>query len=539
MNLFSNIKGDLYGGITAAVVALPLALAFGVASGAGPLSGLWGAILIGFFASLFGGTPSQVSGPTGPMTVVMAAIVMQYAHHPVLAFSVVVMGGILQILFGFFRLGNLISLVPYTVVSGFMSGIGCIIIILQLAPLLGQNIPDGGTVAALAALPDMLSQANAHAILAGLLSLVLMIFWPTRLKRILPPPLVALLIGTLAVAFFLDQSPVLGPIPTGFPDLYMPEISFDHLKDMAASALILALLGSIDSLLTSLIADTLTKTPHNPNKELLGQGVGNIIAGLCGAIPGAGATMRTVINIRAGGTTPLSGLIHSVILFAIVMGFGPLAENIPHAVLAGILLKVGWDIIDWQYLQFVRTAPRKGMAHMLLVLFLTVFVDLIFAVGTGLVLASLTFVKHMAHMQVKGVRCLPADEENIWPIHLTEEETEAIKRLSPKLILYHFDGPLSFGAARNIFTKLNPDKEAEIVLFDFSNADYIDTTAALAFKEAVNRIRTGGHTIAVCGVPPKIQGAFDGLHVLRTLEEPHIFQSRQAALIDLEEQLAD
>jgi len=534
MNMFSNIKGDFYGGITAAVVALPLALAFGVASGAGPLAGLWGAILVGFFASAFGGTPSQVSGPTGPMTVVMAAVIMQYANDPVMAFSVVIMGGVLQILFGIFRLGSLISLVPYTVISGFMSGIGCIIIILQSAPLFGHDIPKGGTVGALNALPDMILHMNKDALIVGLLSLILMVVWPKRLSHFLPAPLLSLIIGTLCVLTFLPNAPVIGDIPTGFPEIHIPTITYNDLSDMLGSALILALLGSIDSLLTSLIADSLTKKPHNSNRELIGQGIGNAIAGLFGAIPGAGATMRTVINIRAGGMTPLSGIIHALILFAIVMGLGPLAEKIPHAVLAGILIKVGWDIIDWNYLQLIKTAPRKGVVHMLLVLFLTVFVDLIVAVGAGLVLASLTFVRHMADLQAKSVQRFQGNtDEDQSMIRLSTEEKTALQNLSHFLVVYHFDGPLSFAAAKNAFAKLNGEHTSKIILFDFSSTTYIDTTAALTLKEAVQTLVQNGSEVAICGLLPEIAISLNGLNALKSFNSQNIFQDRKTALLEL------
>ncbi|NVK19199.1 MAG: SulP family inorganic anion transporter [Methylocystaceae bacterium] len=529
MGLFRNLKGDIYGGVTAAVVALPLALAFGVASGAGPLAGLWGAILVGFFASAFGGTSSQVSGPTGPMTVVMTAVLMQYSDQPLIAFSVVVMGGALQIVFGLLRLGSLISLVPYTVISGFMSGIGCIIILLQLSALVGLGGVEGGTVGVLMALPDIVKNAQLDASLAGFLSLALMIFWPAKLSKILPAPLLALIIGTGAVFFFWQDAPVIGTIPTGFPDFHLPEISYVLLKDMLGSALILALLGAIDSLLTSLIADSMSSTAHHSNKELIGQGIGNMVAGVFGAIPGAGATMRTVINIRAGGVTRLSGMIHSLVLLGIVLGFGSLAEKIPHAVLAGILLKVGWDIIDWDYLKLIRRAPKKGVIHMFLVLILTVFVDLIIAVGTGLVVASLSFVKHMSDLQVKGVRTLESANGRF-----SDEEADAWRQLSPVLVLYHLEGPMSFGAAKGIFNRLIDYGEAEMVLFDFSGVTYVDTTACLTFRDTLLAAKDRGKRVYVCGVEDPVQKAFAGLKVLNTVSEHDIFINRQQALQHLQ-----
>ena len=357
---FDNIRGDIYGGLTAAVVALPLALAFGVASGAGPIAGLYGAIFVGLFAALFSGTPAQVSGPTGPMTVVMAGVFTQFGHEPAMAFTVVMLAGLLQILFGVLKLGRYINLMPFPVISGFMSGIGVIIIILQLAPLVGHTAPVGGILIALVHVPQAYSSPAIEATAIGLLALFIVFAWPARLGRIVPPPLVALVIGTLAAMFALPGAPVLGEIPTGLPQPILPLFDLASVPLMLRAALILAVLGTIDSLLTSLVADNVTQSHHKSNRELIGQGIGNAIAGVFGAIPGAGATMRTVVSVRAGGRTPISGALHALVLLAIVLGLGGFAERIPHAVLAGILIKVGLDIIDWGYLQRVRRAPGAG-----------------------------------------------------------------------------------------------------------------------------------------------------------------------------------
>lgn len=354
---FDNIRGDIYGGLTAAVVALPLALAFGVASGAGPIAGLYGAIFVGLFAALFGGTPAQVSGPTGPMTVVMAGVVTQFGHAPAMAFTVVMLAGLLQILFGVLKLGRYINLMPFPVISGFMSGIGVIIIILQLGPLVGHASPGGGILIALADVPRAYASPVVAAAAVGALALFIVFVWPSRLGRIVPSPLVALVIGTLVAVFVLPGAPVLGEIPTGLPRPILPLFDLASVPLMLRAALILAVLGTIDSLLTSLVADNVTQTHHDSDRELIGQGIGNAVAGLFGAIPGAGATMRTVVNVRAGGRTPISGALHALVLLAMVLGLGGFAERIPHAVLAGILIKVGLDIIDWGYLQRIRRAP--------------------------------------------------------------------------------------------------------------------------------------------------------------------------------------
>ena len=371
----SNLRGDIYGGLTAGIIALPLALAFGEASGAGPIAGIWGAIFVGFFASLFGGTGSNVSGPTGPMVVVFAGVFASLSGNPALVFAAVVLAGVLQILLGVFKMGQYIRLVPYPVVSGFMSGIGCIIIALQLSRLFGHEPEGGGTIPALTAIPGAIMDPNIAALSVGVITLGVIFFWPKNLGKFFPAPLAALVIGTLA-SFVLKGAPILGNIPTGFPSFIMPQFSSETFAVVLEAAVLLAVLGAIDSLLTSLVADNMTRTRHDSDKELVGQGIGNTFAGFFGAIPGAGATMRTVVNIRTGGQTKISGMLHAVLLLAVVISLAPLASQIPHAVLAGILIKVGYDIVDVAYLKRAHKGPRWDLALMAMVLLLTVFVDL-------------------------------------------------------------------------------------------------------------------------------------------------------------------
>jgi len=523
---FDNLRGDLFGGVTAAIIALPLALAFGVASGAGPMAGLYGAIFVGFFASLFGGTPTQVSGPTGPMTVVMATVIMQYAHEPAMAFTVVMMGGLFQILFGVLRIGRLVSLVPFTVVSGFMSGIGCIIIILQLGPLVGHAAPQGGIVAAVMALPDFYAHPNWHALGVGVLTVVMVYLMPKRLSRILPAPLLALVVGAVLVLVALPDAPVLGAIPTGAPQPHLPTLAWAALPQMLSSALVLALLGSIDTLLTSLVADTMTRTQHQSNRELIAQGIGNVAAGLFGGIPGAGATMRTVVNIRSGGKTGLSGVIHALLLLAVILGLSPLASAIPHAVLAGILIKVGVDIIDWRYLTRIRHAPRPGVAIMFLVFGLTVFVDLILAVGVGLVAASLLFVKRMADLQIAQTHARNASLE----AYLREEEAKILARHAGTIILYHLSGPMSFGGAKGMMQGLALGNGLKVVIVDFSDVTLIDTSGAFAVEDLLHRAEAGSQQVFIAGLKERDMKVMEGLGILGPVPREHIFDTRIEAI---------
>lgn len=519
-----NLRGDLFGGITAGIVALPLALAFGEASGAGPIAGLWGAIIVGFFAALFGGTSTQVSGPTGPMVVVFAGLFASLSGDPTLVFTAVILAGALQIAFGVFKLGDYIRLVPYPVVSGFMSGIGCIIIALQVSRLFG-HAPDGkGTINALTAIPDAVMDPNMTAVMISVISLGIVFFWPKSWGKYIPSALAALIIGTL-VSVGMPGAPVLGDIPRGFPGLIMPSLSAETALIVFEAAFILALLGSIDSLLTSLVADNMTRTRHNSDKELIGQGIGNTIAGFFGGIPGAGATMRTVINIRTGGSTRISGMVHALLLLAVVISLAPLAGMIPNAVLAGILVKVGYDIVDWAYLRNAHRGPRWDLALMVLVLGLTVFVDLITAVAVGVVLAALAFVKQMADEQLKTI-----GEESSHTV--TPAEAKLLDMVKGKVMLYDFDGPLSFGAAADAghqFRERVPEHSMAIVL-DFSRVPFIDVSAARAVETIACDAWKSGKTVYITGLRQRVSDVLHGLKADGCLPVDQRFEKRIDAI---------
>lgn len=519
--------GDVFGGITAAVVALPLALAFGVASGVGPIAGLYGAIAVGFLAAVFGGTSSQVSGPTGPMTVVMAAIVAQHADNLSHAFAIVILGGLFQIAFGLMRIGRYVSYTPYSVVSGFMSGIGVIIILIQVLPFLGLPAATGGPLALYDALRN-LGAINPMALGIAVLSLAIMIYWPDRLAKYLPAPLAALVAGTVAALLLPPGVPVIGEVPTGWPQIQIPNLAMSDLPGIVQPALILALLGSIDSLLTSLVADAITRTRHDSNRELIGQGIGNMAAGLIGAIPGAGATMRTVVNVRAGGRTRLSGALHAVILLALVLGLGPVAEQIPHAALAGILMKVGWDIIDWPYLKRIRRAPREKLAVMLVTMVLTVFVDLITAVAVGLILAGFVTARWMEVEELKGIvqLALPDAEDE-----LPEQERNALSGLNGQVTMIALRGRFSYASARQLVQTLSSGLSAyRMAIFDLTDAAHIDTSAALAIESMLEAASEELEGIIVCGLSGDADDTLDRLGVLQPRQGLHQVDTRMEAI---------
>ena len=525
---FSHLRGDIFGGLTAGVVALPLALAFGEASGAGPIAGVYGAIIVGFFAALFGGTPSQISGPTGPMIVVFAGVFASLSGDVSLVFATVVLAGVIQIAFGLLGFGQYIRLVPYPVVSGFMSGIGCIIIALQLARLFGHEPAGSGTIPALMEVPNAVSNPNWEALGVGLLTLAIVFRWPAKWGRYLPGPLAALITGTVA-SLGLSTVPVLGDIPTGLPQFIMPAFSSDTLLIVFEAAMILAVLGAIDSLLTSLVADNMTRTRHHSNRELIGQGVGNTIAGFFGGIPGAGATMRTVVNIRTGGVTKISGMLHSLLLLAVVVVLAPLASKIPHAVLAGILVKVGYDIIDVSYLKHAHRGPRFDLALMVMVLSLTVFVDLITAVVAGVVVAALAFVKQVADAQLAAAAGENADSTD----GLSDTESTLLSECGNRLTYFDLGGPLSFGAAadlgHHVRERISPTHHTSLVL-DFSKVPFMDVSAARAVETIALDAAHAGKHLYVCGINEQVTASLEGLGVSELIPVTSRFETRADAL---------
>lgn len=501
-NWTCNWRGDLFGGITAAIVALPLALAFGIASGAGPAAGLYGAVIVGFFAAVFGGTPAQISGPTGPMTVVMTALTAQFvAQYPeqglALAFSTVFLGGCLQAVFGWLRIGKYIVMVPYPVISGFMTGIGIIIILLELGPLLGFS-PGANIAEAIAALPAQIGHPSVDAVSIGALTLAVVFLWRGKVNRIVPAPLLALVVATLALQLVFPGSAIerIGEIPASLPALHLPTVRFDVLQSMLVGALMLAILGSIDSLLTSLVADNMTGTQHQSDRELIGQGIGNALAGLFGGLPGAGATMRTVVNIRAGGSGPLSGAVHALILLAIVAGMGFIFESIPLAALAGLLVKVGIDIIDWPFLKRLHRLPGFPALLMTLVFLLTVFADLITAVFVGVFIKNLVTVSKLSDLQLGSVILTDGirDVER-----LSEIERELLSRNPGNTVLLRITGPVSYAVGRGLTRRFRQYGSSRLLVIDIADASIVGISTAMVLEELVRRALSNGIGVRLVG----------------------------------------
>jgi SulP family sulfate permease len=530
-----HIRGDAFGGITAAVVALPMALAFGVASGAGAEAGLYGAILVGLFAALFGGSPTLISEPTGPMTVVFTAVIAKLiASDPVngmaMAFTVVILAGTFQILFGAMRLGKYVTLMPYTVVSGFMSGIGIILIILQIGPLLGQASPSGGVISILQNVPHLFAGIRPEETLLAVLTVAILFLMPVSLKRYLPPQLLALVAVTLISVLLLGGEGIrrIGEIPTGLPELRMPVFSIEQWEIMLVDAIVLGMLGCIDALLTSVIADSLTRKQHNSDKELIGQGIGNVMSGLFGGLPGAGATMGTVVSIQAGARTALSGLIRAGILIVVVLWAADLTAVIPLAVLAGIALKVGIDIIDWRFLKRAHRMSGKGALITYGVIALTVFVDLIAAVGVGLFVANVMTVTRLSELQADDVKAVKDPDQT--DLELSPHEKELLREAAGSVLLLYLRGTMIFGTSRVISRKNSEVEGRRALVVDLTDVVHLGVSASLALEEAMLDMILAGRCVYLVGASGQPLHRLEDMGIVQHLPTEYIIKSRGRAL---------
>ncbi|OEE76098.1 SulP family inorganic anion transporter [Vibrio genomosp. F6] len=530
-----NFKGDMFGGVTTAIISLPLALAFGVASGAGAEAGLWGAIMVGLFAALFGGSSSLISEPTGPMTVIMTAVMTSMmARYPetgmAMTFTVVMMAGAFQILIGTLKLGKYITLMPYSVISGFMSGIGVILIILQLSPLLGHPAPSGGVMGTLNALPETLSNIQFGELFLGILTLLILFLLPDKYRKYMPAQLVALIVVTLLSVIIFDTDSIrrIGEIPAGLPSLVIPTVNAEMFTAMVIDALVLGTLGCIDTLLTAVIGDSLTRKDHDSDKELRGQGLANMLSGLFGALPGAGATMGTVTNIQVGARSPLSGVIRALVLALVVLVAGSLTEPIPMAVLAGIAVYVGFNILDWSFIQRAHKVSLQGMAIMYGVMLLTVFVDLIAAVGLGVFISNIIIIERLSREQARKVKAISDADDNDVP--LTDSERSLLDRANGKVLFFYLSGPMIFSVSKAISRQHNSIDDYEAMILDLSDVPMIDVTVGLALENAIkDALDTNCEVYLLCPNESTLE-QLEKFHVLDLVPEHNSFKFRYEAL---------
>lgn len=530
-----NFKGDIFGGVTTAIISLPLALAFGVASGAGAEAGLWGAIMVGLFASLFGGSNTLISEPTGPMTVIMTAVLTSMmAKYPetgmAMTFTVVMMAGAFQILLGTLKMGKYVTLMPYSVISGFMSGIGVILIILQLSPLLGHAAPTGGVLGTLSALPETISNLKFNELFLGLLTLGILFFFPKKYRKYVPAQLVALVAVTLLSVMLFDREDIrrIGEIPAGLPSLVAPHIDPDMFVEMVIDALVLGTLGCIDTLLTAVIGDSLTRKEHDSDKELRGQGLANMISGLFGALPGAGATMGTVTNIQVGARSPLSGVVRALVLALVVLVAGGLTEPIPMAVLAGIAVYVGFNILDWSFIQRAHKVSFSGMAIMYGVMLLTVFVDLIVAVGLGVFVSNIMIIERLSREQARQVKAISdADEDDV---PLTDSERGLLDRANGRVLFFYLSGPMIFSVSKAISRQHTSISDYDVMILDLTDVPMLDVTVGLALENAIKDALDAHCEVYLLCPNQRTREQLEKFHVIDLVPDNNMYQFRYEAL---------
>ncbi len=482
-----TFRGDVLGGVTAAVVGLPVALAFGLAAGLGPAAGIYGAISVGFFAAVFGGTRSLISGPTGSMTVAMAVIVAAHANNIAEAFTIVIMAGLIQIMLGLLRIGRFVTYTPYSVISGFMTGVGVIIILVQTLPFLGAPVAAGGTIATLRNFSGVVEHFEGNALSIAAATLAVALLWPRKFDRYLPSTLVALAVGTLIGVLWLTDAPVIGAVPTALPSFQLPDVSPGVLVRSIEPAMVIALVGSVDTLLTALVGDSMTRTRHNPNKELLAQGIGNVFTGFIRGLPGSGATPSTVANIRAGGATFASGVTSVAILVILVLALGRYVAAIPNAVLAGILVKVALDTVDWRFVTRIHRVQREHMVVMLLTLGLTVFLDLVTAVAVGMIAAAVTSARQFERLEMDSVVSVPLLDQSFLGSGQGDEEDEEADEFSARVGLVALKGSFTVASSSKLIDTIGADiRDHEVVIIDFSDTVYIDDSAALVVEQLID-----------------------------------------------------
>ena len=521
-----TLRGDVFGGVTSAVVGLPIALAFGVASGLGALAGLYGAIGVGLFTTIFGGTKGQISGPTGPMSVVIAVIVTAHADDLAQVFTIVIMAGVIQILLGALRIGRFLSFTPYSVISGFMSGIGVIIISVQILPALGAPVSTGGLPGVVGELPEAMSNLNLNALIIAAVTLIVAIVWPNRLGRFMPPTLVALVVGTLLGIIWLTNTPTIGNIPAGLPRLLLPDLSPGALIGAVQPALTIALLGAIDSLLTSLIADSMTHSRHNPNQVMFGQGVSTVFTGLIGGLPGAGSTLDSVVNIRAGGQTRVAGILRTAVFLLVVLGIGRYLEVIPSAVLAGILMKVGWDIIDWRFIRRLHRVQREHLFVMLLTLALAIFLDMVTAVAIGLIAAGMASARQFERLELDNVVSVPILDSTFFANYPVNQDDV----FSAHVGLVALRGSFTVASAIKLVNTISVDVRGhDLVIFDFSDTIYVDDSAALVVEQLIENAASEDTDCIVMGLKEQPARTLDALNVLDAVPQEQIVETIDAA----------
>ena len=464
---------------------------------------------------MFGGTRSLISGPTGSMTVAMAVIVTTYAQDIAQAFTIVIMAGLIQMLFGFLRIGRFVTYTPYSVIAGFMTGVGIIILSVQILPFMGADPVTGGPIEALRNLPEILDEFDLSAVGIAGVTLAVAIIWPSRLDKYLPSTLVALFAGIIVTVLWFSNAPTIGNVSADLPVVKLPALSFDALVRAIEPAMVLALVGSADTLLTALVGDSMTRARHDPNKELFAQGIGAVVTGFIQGLPGSGATPSTIANIRAGGTTLVSGVIAVAILVVMILALEDYVAKIPNALLAGVLMKVALDTMEWRFVTRLFRIQREHMVVMLLTLGLTVFLDLVTAIAAGMIAAAVTSARQFERLELDSVVSVPILDQSFFGGRAREDDLEGFLA---RVGLVALRGSFTVASSRKLLDTIGEDiREHEVVILDFSNTVYIDESAAMVIErliETATSYETGCIVMGLDGMPAR---NLEALNILKQI----------------------
>ncbi len=525
----SILVGDVFGGVNSAIITLPQALAFGVATGFGAAAGLWGAVILCLVAGLLGTKTPLISGTTGPVAIVVASMMLALNNNLEAAVTIILMAAIIQLVASLTNLPSMVKYVPYPVISGFMNGVGIIIIILQLNPLLGHKAMSS-TVMTVMSIHKSLASLNHDALFIGLITLVVAFFTPKVINRFLPSQVLALIIGTyisIKLGLNIDR---ISELSVAFPNVVKPDLNIHHLISYIPYALTLAVVFSAESMLTGLVSDSLTKTRHSPRRLLASQGIGNMMCALTGSLGGSAATMRSVAALNAGATTKLCTIINPLLLMLLIFKCSSFVVQIPLAVLAAILIKIGYDIIDVKLLKVLKYAPKDDLYVLFLVFFLTVFYNLIFAVGAGITLAALLYAKRVADKA-------ELVHKPVYDTEIMELERVLERDYKHKIRVVHISGQFFFGSATQLISKFDELLGTELLILNYEADDLLDISAIFALEDIILRLQSQNISIILVIKNEKVLAQLKDHKIVDQIGEKSVFYTEMMAIDYAKEQL--
>ena len=542
--LFDVMKGytkeqlikDILSGIIVAIIALPLSIALAIASGVGPVQGLYTAIVAGFFISFFGGSRVQIGGPTAAFVVIIYGIVTTYGTDGLIVATI--MAGIIFCIMGLCHFGSLIKYIPYTITTGFTCGIAVTLFVGQIKDFLGLDMGavPSEFIEKLGAYAANITTTNPVTVAIGAVALVILILWPKVTDK-LPGSLIAIIVTT-AIVYFAKLpvntiGSVYGELSSEFPSFHMPAFSYKLVQELISPAFTIAILAGIESLLSAVVSDGMIGDTHKSNAELIGQGLGNIFSGLFGGIPATGAIARTAANVRNGGRTPIAGITHCITLSIILVVLMPLASLIPMTTLAAVLLVVAWNMADWtSFFHLCKTAPKSDMIVLVATFFLTVFFDLVVAIEVGVVLAALLFMKRMA--ETADVTAWKyADEPDVTP-----GEAEKMRDIPHSIRVFEISGPLFFAAADEILA-ITSDKSTKVIVIRMRSVPAIDASAMRSLRDLAARAKKKHITLIFSHVNEQPMSVMKKDHFIELIGEEHFLPNIVEALDYAENMVAD